>query len=153
MKKKVLPLFYLTTFYLLLSTVAYAAGLVPCDGSDCTWCSIVQMIQNLINYAIYLGVLATAIMFAYAGFLYLTDGGSSEKVGKAKKMFSEVLVGLVCILGGWLLIDTLMKALTGDKIGPWNKIQCSVSYSNDTSVPTGGSVRTNNRPRSYSDVQ
>lgn len=139
---------------LLFSSVSYAAGLVPCDGADCTWCSLIQMIQNLINYAIYLGVMASAIMFAYTGFLFLTDGGNSEKVSQAKSMFRNVVIGIVCILAGWLLIDTLMKALTGGKIGPWNQIQCSVEqrYDNNVRVPTGGSVKTNSTPRGYSDI-
>jgi hypothetical protein len=144
----------LISFFLFLTSAAltYAAGLVPCNGADCDWCTLVKMIQNLINYAIYLGVLASAVMFAYTGFLFLTDQGNSENVSKAKGMFRNVVIGLACILGGWLLVDTLMKALTGNNLsGPWNKIQCSVSASNTTPLPTGGGVRSN-PSRSYSDI-
>lgn len=133
MRNKTKKTFLLSPFllsfilYLLSCSLSYAAGLVPCDGADCDWCKFIQMIQNLINYAIYLGVLACAVMFAYTGFLFMTDQGNSENVSEAKAMFRNVVIGLACVLGGWLLIDTLMKALTGSQLdGPWNKIQCSV---------------------------
>jgi hypothetical protein len=103
-------------------------ALVPCTGLDCNWCSLVQLIQNLINYAIFLGTMVAALLFMWAGFLYITNGGSSENISKAKKIFLAVAWGFVAILGGWLAVDTLMKALvggTGSKFGPWNDFRCT----------------------------
>jgi hypothetical protein len=102
-------------------------GLVACTGLDCNWCSLVQTIQRLINFAIFLGTMCGAILFMWAGFLYITNGGSSENIGKAKRIFLAVLWGFVAILGGWLVIDTLMKALVGgpgSQFGPWNDFRC-----------------------------
>jgi hypothetical protein len=126
-------------------------GLVPCNGPDCNWCSLIQLIQNLINYAIYLGVLMGALVFAYAGWSYMTmksqfiGGYSGEGVEYAKKLLWGVVIGMMCILGGWLVIDTLLKALVDDaKFGVWNKIDCQIQ-TNTTEAGSNYSLPTNAR--------
>lgn len=111
-----------TSFVLAQSAVG---RLVP-EGDAATfgWCEFIKLVQNLINFAIFLGIMATALLFMWAGFLYITNGGSSENISKAKKIFKAVVWGFVAILGGWLLVDTLMKSLTGGKFGFWNKFDC-----------------------------
>ncbi len=86
-------------------------------------CDIAQLAQNILNAAIYLGVILAAILFAWAGWGMLTAGGNSEKYSGAKKTLVNIFVGLVIILTGWIVMDTLMKSVmdTG-KFGPWNKV-------------------------------
>ena len=70
-------------------------------------------------------IVLSAVMFAWAGFEALTAAGSTEKYMKAKRIFSNVVIGLVIILCSWLIIDTLMRTLVGNGSGygkPWNKI-------------------------------
>jgi hypothetical protein len=149
--------------FFLCASISLAQGLVPCAGPNCNWCSLIQLIQNLINYAIYLGVLISAIVFAYAGVEYMTQESdwnmlrSSGKGGKeyAKNLLTSVMMGLVIILSGWLVVDTLLKALVSDaKLGMWNKIECTVRATTEGgySLPTnprpnsGGSGNGNRRP-------
>lgn len=127
-------------------------GLVPCGNTgqaQCGWCDLIQLIQNLINYAVYLGVLVGALVFAYAGWSYMTmksqyiGGYSGEGVEYAKKLLWGVVMGMVFILGGWLVVDTLLKALVDDaKFGVWNKIDCQIR----TTTEGGYSLPTNARP-------
>jgi hypothetical protein len=83
----------------------------------------------------------------WAGFLYITNGGSSENISKAKRIFMAVVWGFVAILGGWLVIDTLMKSLVGgpgSQFGPWNDFRC-VSQSGEVGDSLSISNRRNTR--------
>lgn len=109
-----------------------AAGLpdriVPCDGvgsNPCTLCHLVQLAQNLLNSAVFLAVFMSAILFAYAGWLYLTNEALHAQQ-EARGLFRDVVIGLIIILAAWLVVDTLMKTLTGGQYLPWNSV-CSGS--------------------------
>jgi hypothetical protein len=110
--------------------LAFAAGLpgqiVPasCSGpGGCqSICDIASLAQNLLNTGIYIAVFLSAVLFAWAGWEAVTAGGSAEKVGHAKGIFGNVVIGLVIILAGWLVVDTLMKTLTKGDFGPWNNV-------------------------------
>jgi len=107
-------------------------GIVPCNGPDCNFCSLAQLGQNIINLAIYLAVFLSAILFAWAGWNYLTNFGDTGKVAKAHSVFANVAVGLIIILAAWLIIDTLMKTVLYGRFGPWNEVcgATQASYSN-----------------------
>lgn len=102
---------------------AAPSRLVPCDGVNCSVCDLATLAQNIINLGVFLFVFLAAIMFAYAGFLYLTDA-SLHGQSQAKSMFGHVAGGLVILLSAWLIVDTLMKSMLGGNFGPWNNI-CS----------------------------
>lgn len=120
-------------FLLVLSpALVGAAGMptkiVPCDGTslnggtECTVCSLAQLAQNVLNTGIYLAVFLAGILFAWAGWLYLSDGGKGKSLSQAKTVFMNVFIGLVIILAGWLVVDTLMKTMTNGSFGPWNAV-------------------------------
>ena len=98
--------------------------IVPCDGLDCNVCSIAQLAQNLLNIGIYIAVFLSAILFAYAGWQYVTAGGESGKASEAKKIFWNVGIGLILALAAWLIVDIIMKILVSPStpLWPWNKI-------------------------------
>lgn len=101
--------------------------IVPCDGTsigggtECTVCHFAQLAQNLINTGVFIFVFFSALMFAYAGFLKLTNEALGEQA-QANKIFSNVAMGLIVLLAAWLVVDTLMKSLLGGNFGPWNDI-------------------------------
>ena len=96
--------------------------LVPDCAPDCEWEHLIQLGSNILNFLVYLSIMAAAVMFAYAGFLYMSDGGSGSKKGDAKNIFGAVVIGIIIILTAWLAVDTLLKSLT-DKGGvkEWGK--------------------------------
>lgn len=101
-----------------LPAVALAAGgIVPCDGADnCDFNALISLAQNIINFLVMISVYIATGMFAYAGFLYFTAMGDTGKIGKAHKIFGTVALGLVVILVGWLIVDTILKVLTNKGI-------------------------------------
>lgn len=96
--------------------------IVPCNGVDCTCEHLIQLAQNLINTGIFIAVFLCAMLFAYAGWQYMTQetiGGHNH----AKDMFVNVAIGLIIILAAWLVVDTLMRSLLANERGiVWNNI-------------------------------
>lgn len=105
-------LFVLSGLFLVLPVVA-SAQIVPCNGSDCDWGSLIQLAQNILNFIVKISIIITAVMFAYAGFLYFSDGGSSKNVSQAHGIFAHVVIGLVIVLVAWLVVNTILDVLTG----------------------------------------
>lgn len=87
--------------------------LVNCTGPDCDWSKFIGLMQNILNFMVFLGVSISALLFAYAGFKYLTSGGDPGATNDAKRIFSHVVVGLIIMLVAWLLVDVLLRTLTG----------------------------------------
>ena len=91
--------------------VAEAQGLIPCGGSGqpaCTFNHLIQLIQNIINFLIVsIAIPLAMILFAYAGWLYMSAGGDSGKISQGHQIFRNVIFGLVLALAAWLIINTL----------------------------------------------
>lgn len=128
-----------TFIFLFLPRAASAAGffgpVLPQSGScDCgalpmDWGCVLQVIQNLIQLAVSLGVIICVLWIAYAGFSLMVSGGSPEARSKGKTRITNALVGIVVILAAWLVVDFVMKtiykpdaAFSGGSFGPWNAI-------------------------------
>jgi len=107
----------------LAPAVALAAGIpkqiVPCTGTNCTVCDITSLAENILNFGIFLAVVISAFLFAYAGILYMANE-EGAKIKQAKSIFVSVAIGLVIILSAWLLIDTIMYTFTGSHL--WNQL-------------------------------
>lgn len=94
--------------------------IVPCSGLDCKCEHLVELAQNVINGGIFLSIFLAALLFAYAGWLYLSNEAIGQK-DKAKKLFGNVAIGLIIIMVAWLVVDTLVSSLLKDSI-VWNNI-------------------------------
>jgi hypothetical protein len=117
-------LLVLLTAPAIVSSAGMPGQIVTCDGVNCTVCDIAKVAQNVLNTGIFVAVFLSAILFAWAGFKYLTNITNPGGVNEAKTLFENVLIGLLIILGAWLIIDTLMRTLVNPNalFGPWNKI-------------------------------
>lgn len=60
-----------------------------------------------------LGIIAVMLMM-YAGFIWMTAGGSEEKIKKAKAIMTNAVIGLVIITSAYAIVLFLFRALTGD---------------------------------------
>jgi hypothetical protein len=94
-------------------------GIAPIDcgynlsdgGKLCGFSELITLIQNVIEYIFILVIPITAIVFAYAGYLYLTSGGSLKKRKKAKNAMTSVLIGIVIVMCAWLLVTLIVRTL------------------------------------------
>jgi len=95
--------------------------IVPCT-DNCTLCHLWHLASNIINFISFnLAIPLATLLFVAAGVIFLISGGSEEKVGLAKSIFTNTVIGLVIIFCSWMLIDTLLKTIvTGAFSGAWN---------------------------------
>lgn len=105
--------------------------LVPCGGPNdpggatgCQACKLASLGQNIINFLVGISIPLAAVMFAYAGFIYFTSS-VIDKIEKAKKIFTSVLIGFAIVIGGYLIVETILHALLNESYWKsWNQIQC-----------------------------
>lgn len=118
-KIKFIFLLFLFGFFPLFAS----AALVPCGpgvGKECTLCDFGQLIQNIINFGIGIAMVLGTAFIIYGGFLIITAGGSPERVQSGRKAIISAIAGIAIVLGAWLIVDTILKLLTGSgsiKIG------------------------------------
>ncbi len=114
----------LVGLFLLSATVVHAAasGLIPCGNTvsggvvtdACTFNDLVTLAQNVINYLIFkIAAPLGAVMFAYAGYTYITNGGNESKIAEAHTIFLAVFWGLVVALAAWLLVNFVLEFFLG----------------------------------------
>ena len=128
--KKILSLAFLSCILLIAPMMTLARGLVPCGGpgeEPCQTCHVVSLTQNVIGWLVAILSVIAAIVIVYAGIKLVTSGGNQSAMESAKSMISNVIIGYIIVLAGWLLIDFGMKSLVdqGD-FGVWNVIECVV---------------------------
>ncbi len=63
---------------------------------------------------VFLGLVGTValVIFLYGGFLYMTSGGSDDKVGKAKKWMINGVIGLVIIFSAYAITTFVLSRLS-----------------------------------------
>ena len=84
----------------------------PTTGTGgCGWNELFQMVKNVINFALFYLVLpVSAILFTYAGFIYIFNASNPGKRAKATGIFKNVLYGLLIALAAWLIVATILSA-------------------------------------------
>jgi hypothetical protein len=121
--KNLLKIFILTLFFLILIFSIFSfvqaqdTGLVPCT-VNCGFNEFLTLINKVTNFfLVYLAIPVIAVMFAYAGFELAISSGDTEKKTKAKKIFFNVIIGLVLVASSWVIINTILKTVGYD--GCW----------------------------------
>lgn len=109
-------LFVIILAIILLPKVSFAAGLIPCDGVTvpCDFKAFAQLINGIINWFLGISVSVAAITFAYAGAQMLFNPDEPKKLEDAKAMFKKTIIGMIIILGAWLIINTIVGALVNE---------------------------------------
>ncbi len=111
---KVIPKDRPTNDQALLDTYAYLGQVKnPCDFNYA-----LTLINNVVKFILFgLAIPLAAIMFMYAGFEMVTAGGSEEKAGKARRIFTNAVIGLALAAAAWLIVELILTTLGYD--GSW----------------------------------
>ena len=84
------------------------------DGSiNVPW--IAEYVNAIYNFMLAIAGGVASFIFIVAGFMYITARGDAGKVGKAKKMMSNALVGIFMTFGAFLILYTINPELTSFK--------------------------------------
>ncbi len=100
-------------------------GLDTSKASEFTSCDLLIVVENVIQFLFQLSIVLAVAYTIYGGFLIMTAGGSEEKVGAGRGAITAAVVGLTISLTAWLLINSVMNALGGGAIAPWNRLSCN----------------------------
>ncbi|MBI4993831.1 hypothetical protein HZC33_02670 [Candidatus Wolfebacteria bacterium] len=115
-----LKIFILIFAFLSFTRLVQAQGLIPCSGIDCTFCDLLRLVENLINFALYyIAVPAVVIMIIYGGFTIMTAGDDSKKVSDGKGIIQAAVIGLLVAFGAWLIISEIIQVVSGGSFVPW----------------------------------
>ncbi len=102
----------LVVFASVTGTFAQAVDTSIIDGIGGKDGNLADFITGLINTAIGLAALASVVMLIAAGYMYITAGGDEGKVGKATKMITFAIIGLVvCFIAVMLVTFVLSNIL------------------------------------------
>ena len=88
-------------------------AVVPLSGEDPR-----VIVVRLINVALSVLGIITLVLVLYAGFTWMTSGGSEEKVSRAKTILRNAVIGLVIILSSWAITRFILTSLTDAVNGP-----------------------------------
>jgi hypothetical protein len=126
MKRWLVSVFVLVV--LLVPAFSYGAGFVPCGGpgeQPCQTCHVIDLVNNVLSWLVVILGTFAAIMIVYAGFKLVTSGGNQAAMQSAKDIMSNIIIGYIIVLAGWLMIDFGMKVLLNEgTFGVWNEVQC-----------------------------
>ncbi len=121
----VLGILFLTPLIALAGDTSFVGQIVPeCPDSICRACDLVTLADNLLRFFVALSVFVASLMFAYAGFLYVTASANKNNLETAKKIFWNVFLGFIFILTAWLIVDISLRVLTGNSLNVMTQIQC-----------------------------
>ncbi len=96
-------------------------GLVSADCAgenpeNCNFNSLVETAVNILEWILAVMSVAAFLYFIYGGFIFLTSGGSSQRVEKGKSILLNTLIGIIIILGAFTFIryigDILLQGKT-----------------------------------------
>lgn len=105
-----------------------AEGLVTCTGgSECNFCSLVSMVNGLVEWVIIIITTLVVLLIAFAGFRLITAGGDATALQDAKKYLVNAIIGILIMLAGWTMVDTFLKVFAGGDLGVWNAVECGGS--------------------------
>jgi hypothetical protein len=88
-----------------------SSGLVPCT-TNCGFNDLMTLVNTVIHFLLFdMAIPIAAIMFVYAGFELVTSGGSTEKRGLAKKVFTNTAIGLILAFACWIIIYSVLHIM------------------------------------------
>ena len=100
-------------------TQAFAAiSLNPCDTSQTGFqvpCfqDIGQVVTFAINTLLFVSFIAALVFLIIGGIRWIMSGCDKEGTAKAKGTVTSALIGLVVVLGAWVLVNVALQLLTG----------------------------------------
>ena len=81
---------------------------------DCQLSDFVGLAVEVSRFIFGISGSLALVMIIYGGFRWLTAGGSSEGIEAGKKAMTAAIVGLLIVFGAWLIVNTVLAALTNN---------------------------------------
>lgn len=85
----------------------------------CDFADFLQLIQNTMNFLVYFATLVLVFLLVYVGYLYVISPVNPGERNRAKNIAIKAVIGFVIVLGGFLIVDTIMNTFAKDEFGQW----------------------------------
>jgi hypothetical protein len=120
--KKYLPLVFFLLFVILTVPAITQAGLVPCNGPDCSIGSFFEMLMRIYNFIVYWIATPLAVVALTVGGIFMTMGAANPNMfQRGKQIVWLAIIGLVLVWCSWLIIDFVITTL-GGRPGSWSSV-------------------------------
>lgn len=107
MKIKVLAFFMVLV---LMSPVVVAAQTNPCTGGATG--NISQCVSQVYIWSLGVSATLAVIMTIFGGYLVMSARGNGQQAAKGKSYIYSSLIGMVLLMGAYLLLNTINTDLT-----------------------------------------
>jgi hypothetical protein len=144
MSRKVI---YFLSFFTLFGLAFILAGFANAQGLDVGIDEIeasillsqtdpIVIAVRVINFILlFLGILAVGLVL-WAGFLWMTSGGSEDKIDQAKKILKNGIIGLIIVLSAWGIATFVLTKLM-DVTGGGGGLNINNNHNTGSLVGTG----------------
>lgn len=86
-----------------------------CSGPDCHFESLIKFVKAAITALVVIATIVTVLALIFMGFELMMSQGNPSALTKVKGQAWAILKGYFWILAAWLIVYTIMSALTKDK--------------------------------------
>ena len=69
---------------------------------------VTTIILKIADYAIFVIGSLGVLMIIYAGFLFITDGGSGERSTKGRKILFNVIIGIIIVVASYTIVSFVL---------------------------------------------
>ncbi len=150
MIKRIIPklIFVAIVLFIFIPFAAIAddydgdTGIVGCAGIKCDFCDFLAMIKTIIDTAVGFSFLIGSALAATGG-VWMIIAGAAEGIQKGKDILIKALIGLLIILGAWLIVNiTILTIIPDDAKGDgplggwfWFNVDCEAIQEKVLEIP------------------
>lgn len=113
----------------------YGLDDVPDQLRDIGEGDLINIVLRIIQYVVGLVGIILLIMFIYGGITYMTAAGNEEQAGKAKKILTYAVIGIIIVAFSFAIAEFVVRALSGGSSGSDGDSAGSGTDSSGTRLP------------------
>jgi len=99
----------------LLPFIALAQVGIPCNGPDCTFDSLIQLVNRIIKFLMFgVAVPLAAIGFMFVGAKMALSSNKESAKTEAKEAFGNIIMGFLIMLAAYVVVKTILYAFITD---------------------------------------
>jgi hypothetical protein len=120
MSRKIFP-FIIITIWISTTIICFAADYIPLEtipafGDANAGTGLSGYLETVFAFGISIAGIMAVAMIVIGGIQYITAYGNPGMVGNAKNRITQALLGLLLVVGAWLILYTINPDLAKGKL-------------------------------------
>ncbi len=118
--KRLLGIISASLLYLFIAAISFAQSLTPTptpfqlvDPSNLGRTTTPEVLQFIINFLFLVGIVLALIFLLWGGIKWIFTRGDKTKVEEARQHIVAAVVGLIFVIGAFVIINIVVRLLTG----------------------------------------